>query len=69
MKDKQKPNKVKRPEADEVFRATATEPLRKFKRKTPAQKHPAELERIRREAEALVEKGKKRVKKNGDQYS
>ncbi len=55
--------RVRRGEADEVYVATATEPLRKAKAKSPLFQSEAEAERIRKEAESLVEKGKKRVKK------
>ncbi len=55
--------RVRRSEADEVYVATATEPLRKSKSKSPLFQSEAEAERIRKEAESLVEKGKKRVKK------
>lgn len=68
-REKQKPNKVKRSQADDVFKATATEPLRKYQKKTPVHLHPLEAERIRKDAEALVIKGRNRVEKKGDQYS
>lgn len=67
-REKQKPNRVTRKDADDVFYATATEPLRKHKAKTPAYQHPMETARIAKTAGELVQKGKARVDKHGDQY-
>lgn len=67
-KPRQKPNRVTRKDADDVFYATATEPLRKHKAKTPLTQHPMETHRIAQRAAELVEKGKRRVDKHGDQY-
>lgn len=54
---------VPRRDADAVFIATATEPSRKHKAKSSDLVHPAQKERIRKKADDLVEKGRKRVEK------
>lgn len=52
-------NNVRRRDADAVFIATSTEPLRKHKSSDLA--HPVLKEKRRKQAEAIVEKGKARV--------
>lgn len=59
MADRMKPNKVTRKEADEVFTATATEPLRK-KKDTYLGRTQAERDRDLAKGEAIVAKAKKK---------
>lgn len=63
MSDKMKPNKVTREEADEVFLATATEPLRKKAAKTPLHLSQPERDRNNRNAEEIVERANAKKKK------
>lgn len=58
--------RVDRKDSDDVYVATATESLRKKKAKTPEHLHPAQKERINKEAQGLVQKGKNRANKDGD---
>jgi hypothetical protein len=63
--DKMKPNKVTRKDADEVFRATATEPLRRKARGNEyLRRTQAERDRDLAEAQAIVDKTKGKKKKS-----
>ncbi len=61
MADRMKPNRVRREDADEVFIATATEPLRKHK--NPVQLSQPERDRNNTKAQEIVDQANAKKKK------
>ncbi len=63
MADRMKPNRVRREDADEVFIATATEPLRRKGARTPLHMTQNERDTKNRIAQEIVDEANAKKKK------